>query len=528
MVNFPAICQQPKVAVLLKKLTTVISLIMALVFSYNGFAQTANGKADVVASEFSRNSVIELARKLAEAPYQPADKAPEGLASLDEATYQQIDYLDNVAIWGETPTQFSVQLSAPGFIYNNLVDIAIVENGQAFPITLSETSFSVPNEQINKLLADVGRFAGIKLHYPLQQEAQQDEFIVFQGASYFRLISKDQVYGASARGLAVNVAQPKGEEHPLFKRFWIEHPSTNPPTIVVHALLDSKSVAGAYRFNIYPGSPTKVAVNVVLFPREDVSHAGLAPLTSMFLYGGLDRSEQRDHRPAVHDSEGLLILNGKGERIWRPLNNPHALQISAFLDENPQGFGLIQRPRDISHYQDLEANFQQRPSLWIEPDGDWGKGQVELIEIPSDSEENANIVAFWQPEQGLKKGVPFTYGYTITAADDVPENQDEPRIVRSASDQKTPDDAKQIIIDYRNVTTKEIEQITVDASISAGKILATRIVPNPHVDGARVYLSFDPEEADAAELRVQLTIDQQRVAPTWLYRWTVQDWNNAL
>lgn len=525
MVKLPATFQQPNPAVLLKQFTATALLFTALLFSYNSPAQTTT--SETVSSAFSRNTVIDLARALAESAYQPPEKAPKGLAELDEATYRQIDYLDNVAIWGENPAQFSVQLFAPGFLYQYLVDIAIVENGQAFPITLSETSFSVPDEQISALLAEVGKFAGLGLYYP-SAHSQQDEFIAFQGASYFRLISKDQVYGASSRGLAIDVAQPEGEEHPLFKKLWIERSATDSSTIVVHALLDSKRVAGAYRFDIAPGSPSKIQVNAVLFPREDITHVGLAPLTSMFLYGGLDRAEQRDHRPAVHDSEGLLILNGNGERIWRPLNNPHALQISAFLDQNPQGFGLIQRQRNFSHYQDLEANYQLRPSLWVEPDGDWGKGQVELVEIPSASEANANIIAYWQPENGLKKGVPFTYGYTLTAANNVPENEDAIQIVRSASDQKKPDDPKRLLIDYRNFVAEDIKQITVNASISNGKILASRIVPNPDINGVRVYVTFDPEAADMAELRVQLADEQQHVAPTWLYRWTVQDWNNTL
>lgn len=279
----------------------------------------------------------------------------------------------------------------------------MVENSHAFPIELTETAFNVPSDAIEKLLTQVGQYAGIRLHYPINDEGIKDEFIMFQGASYFRALSKGQTYGLSNRGLAIDVAQPKGEEYPLFKRFWVERPSKYQTAIVVHALLDSQSVTGAYRFGIYPGSPTRVEVDVTLFPRRDIQYVGLAPLTSMFLYGGLDSPDKPDYRPAVHNSEGLQIDRGNGERLWRPLNNPNKLQISAFGDEDIKGFGLIQRHRNFDYYQDLESNYHLRPSAWIEPLNDWGKGQLTLLEIPSNAETNDNIVAYWEPKGGLKK-----------------------------------------------------------------------------------------------------------------------------
>ncbi|MDO8825294.1 glucan biosynthesis protein G [Methylophaga sp.] len=499
---------------------------MSLYF-HTAYAETSVEK-DAKGSEFSHNTVIELARQLAEQEFKEPANAPEELKKLDYSTYRQINYQENAAIWGGTPTKFSVQLFAPGFLYKDLIDIDVVESGKSFPLEVSETSFRVPNESIGKKLAEVGKYAGLRLHYPLNDDKYQDEFIVFQGASYFRVISKGQLYGVSARGLAIDVAQPKGEEFPLFKRFWIERPSSKQNSIVVHALLDSKSVTGAYRFGIHPGSTSKVEVQAILFPRTDVKHVGLAPLTSMFMHGGMDRPDQLDYRPAVHDSEGLQMRNGLGERIWRPLSNPQTLQISAFIDENPKGFGLIQRHRDFGHYQDLEANYHQRPSIWIEPVGNWGKGQVELVEIPSASEENDNIVAYWKPADGLKKGEPFEFAYTLTSPDDIPTNQNRPRIVGSASGLKLFDGNKEILIDYSNINSDDIAQINVIASISKGKILESRIEANPHINGARVFITFDSQDADVAELRVQLNKGDKQAAPTWLYRWLSRDWNNSL
>lgn len=475
------------------------------------------------AQTFSQATVISLAQQLAQTPFKEARKAPKELIDLDYATYGKINYQENAAIWGGTPTKFSVQLFAPGFLYKNLVDIDVVENSHSYSLELTEASFDVPSDAIEKLLTQVGQYAGIRLHYPINDDDTKDEFIMFQGASYFRALSKGQTYGLSNRGLAIDVAQPKGEEYPLFKRFWVERPSKYQTAIVVHALLDSQSVTGAYRFGIYPGSPTRVEVDVTLFPRRDIAHVGLAPLTSMFLYGSVDTPDKPDYRPAVHNSEGLQIDRGNGERLWRPLNNPNKLQISAFGDEDIKGFGLIQRHRNFNDYQDLESNYHLRPSAWIEPLNDWGKGQLVLLEIPSNAETNDNIVTYWEPLGGLKKDQSYHYSYRITAANDSPNAASKARIVRSSKGQKLAK-GKELQIDYSNIKAQDLDKMVIDASISKGKILSTRIVAHPDINGARVFVTFDPESTNLAELRIQLKKDNKPLAATWLYRWNSDDW----
>lgn len=507
------------------KSTIFLGLMLAGIMSISSlvpaYADTASDAKK--AKTFSHDTVIELAQQLAKNPFKEARKAPKELIDLDYATYGKINYQENAAIWGGTPTKFSVQLFAPGFLYKNLVDIDVVENSHAFPIELTESSFSVPNDTIEKWLTQVGQYAGVRIHYPINDDEVKDEFIMFQGASYFRVLSKGQTYGLSSRGLAIDVAQPKGEEYPLFKRFWIERPSKYQTAIVVHALLDSQSVTGAYRFGIYPGLPTRVDVDVSLFPRRDIAHVGLAPLTSMFLHGGLDTPDRPDYRPAVHNSEGLQIDRGNGERLWRPLNNPNKLQISAFGDEDIKGFGLIQRHRNFDYYQDLNANYQQRPSAWIEPLNDWGKGNLILLEIPSNAETNDNIVAYWQPHNGLKQGEPYRYSYRITASNDSPSFANKTQVIRSSKGQKQAK-GKEILIDYSNIKPQDIEKITIGASINKGKILSSRILAHPDINGARVLVIFEPENTNLAELRIQLHKDDKPIASTWLYRWNSDDW----
>ncbi len=471
-------------------------------------------------STFSQQTVIDLAKQLAQSPMKTADKAPQALIDMDYDTYRQINFQQNQAVWGNTPTKFSVQLFAPGFLYKDLVSINVVENGQSFPLGMSSDSFSTPNDEINKLISEVGKYAGLRLHYPINRNNYNDEFIVFQGASYFRAISKGQNYGLSARGLAVDVAQPKGEEFPMFKQFWIERPASSQDAIVVHALLDSKSVTGAYRFGIYPGKTTRVEVKTTLFPRVDLPHVGIAPLTSMFMHNSsLDASDVPDYRPSVHDSEGLQMLTGQNEMLWRPLNNPKTLQISAFADQTPKGFGLIQRHRVFYDYQDLEANYQTRPSAWIKPMNDWGTGHVELVEIPSTAESNDNVVAYWQPKDGLKKDQTYTFQYLMSWSNDTPVALDQPRVVRSAQGTKLFGEHPEVVIDFNKMSDINLDELTIDASVSEGEIIETHAVKHPYNKGIRVYMTFDPNSADQSELRVQLKKDGEPIAPTWLYRW---------
>jgi glucan biosynthesis protein len=289
--------------------------------------------------------------------------------------------------------------------------------------------------------------------------------------------------------------------------------------MVVHALLDSRRVTGAYRFGIYPGAPLRIDVEAVLFPREDIEHVGLAPLTSMFMHGPLDHADVPDYRPAVHDSEGLAIKRSNGERIWRPLANPRELQISAFVDENPAGFGLVQRRRDFEHYQDLEASYERRPSAWVQPLGDWGKGHVQLVEIPSDSEGNDNIVAYWRPAEGLRRGRPFEFAYRLTWPDDVAPGPGLGRVVRSAGGRKLFSDLQEVMIDYAGIDPQAVAASEVHAAISRGRLVEARIQPNPAVDGARVFLSIETDSPATAEIRVELKLGNEPLAETWLYRW---------
>ncbi len=500
------------------KLLRFLPLFLSLAFSHFSFAESKQP-----AIRFSSDVVTNLARDLASEPYEPLTTAPQSLLNMDYSTYRLINFQQQAAVWGKAATPFSIQLFAPGYIYKDVVDIDIVENGVARTLEVTSDSFRVPKPEIGKILADISKYAGFRLHYPLNNKDHADEFVVFQGASYFRAVSKGQTYGVSTRGLALDVGEPHGEEFPTFKHFWIERASKSQHAIVVHALLDSPSVTGAYRFGIYPDDPTRMDVSVTLFPRKELHHVGIAPLTSMFMYNELVKSRVADYRVAVHDSEALAITQNNGEHLWRPLNNPRSLQLSAFNDMDPKGFGLIQRHRALTDYQDLEAHYQSRPSVWVTPRGEWGKGHVQLVEIPSDEESNDNIVAYWRPHEVLKPNQSYRYQYQLSWPDDRPEKKVLARVVRSAFGHKLFGEGKELVIDFANIDPELIDNLTIEASTNNGQILESHLQHNPNIEGVRLFVNFELNNAKPAEVRLRLLNDEVALTETWLFRVVNED-----
>lgn len=480
-----------------------------------------------VTGPFNRSTVAEIARALAKAEFVPPNAPlPEVLDQLTYDQYRDIRFRPEQSIWANTGLPFQLQLFHRGFYFKEPVEVAIVENGQATHLAYDPALFSygplvpqpIPNE-------DIG-FSGLRIHGPINRSDYFDEVLVFQGASYFRSLGKGQVYGLSARALAIKTADPEGEEFPVFRAFWVETPVAGSETVVVSALLDSPSTTGAYRFTVRPGMPTLMDVEAQLFPRVDLARIGLAPGTSMFYFSANGRDEIDDFRPEVHDSDGLLMVTGRGERLWRPLANPQTLQISAFQDQAPRGFGLIQRDRAFHNYQDLEAAYERRPSLWVEPVGDWGAGAVILVEIPTDSEIHDNIVAFWAPRDPLPAGSEFSFSYRLAWGGD-PQMALGPAYVAATrsgrADVGGPTPVRLYVLDYVFTEGTDREKLgTPKATVTASKGIVRNVVihDNPATGGLRVAFHLDPENEQLIELRAVLGFESGVTAETWVYRWT--------
>jgi len=428
------------------------------------------------------------------------------------------------AIWHGEGRNFELQVLPTGWLYKNPVGIYLVENGRARRIEPDNSLFDFG---VVAGTAPQGRavsFSGFRITGPINRRTVFDEIMVFQGASYFRAVSRGQVYGLSARGLAIDTAQASGEEFPFFRTFWIEVPARASRKLTVHALLDSPSATGAYTFRISGGAPPMADVDVRLFARRDIAHLGIAPLTSMFLFSSIDRSRINDFRRAVHDSDGLTIADTNGERVWRPLTNPRRLQISAFLVHNLAGFGLIQRHRTFRAYDDLEAQYERRPSAWVEPVGAWGSGSVELVEIPSEEEIHDNIVAYWHPAEPYRGGDRYAFAYRVRWPDDVAAQalalvRNTASGLANGAERKV--GAVRYGVDFAGSALAKAQALPVAVlSATAGRVSTPVVQRVPQTESVRVGFLLFPENADVVELRLELKRDETTISEVWLSRWT--------
>jgi len=371
---------------------------------------------------------------------------------------------------------------------------------------------------------DLG-FAGFRAHYALNTPKYKDEVLVFLGASYFRALGKGQLYGLSARGLAIDTALPSGEEFPRFTEFWIERPAPAAKELVVYALLDSRRAAGAYRFVVRPGVSTAVEVKARLFLRESVGKLGLAPLTSMFFFGENQRAPYDDYRPEVHDSDGLQVHSGSGEWIWRPLVNPKRLLVTSFATTDPGGFGLMQRDCEFSHYEDTEVRHELRPSVWVEPKGKWGAGRVELVQIPAPDETNDNIVAYWVPDAATAAKQAFDFEYRLLWQKDAETRPPLAWVAQSRRGRgytRNPDNSIAFVVDYEGGTLDKLPaDAKVEAVVSAdanGQILERNSYRNEVTGGWRMTVRLRRvDDAKPLELRAFLRSGGAALSETWSY-----------
>jgi glucans biosynthesis protein len=470
---------------------------------------------------FAQSTVRQLARDAAAKPYNAPDKElPDSLKNLDYDQYRQIRFLPDHALWRSEKLPFQVQFFHRGFYYAQRVDVYEVANGQATKVPYRSDDFSFGSNPPPNPDTDLG-FAGFRIHAPINRPDYYDEVCVFLGASYFRAVAKGEVYGLSARGLALNTGEAKGEEFPLFKTFWIEKPAPHASSIVVHGLLDSESTTAAYRFTIRPGDTTVFDVEMAAYPRVDLHHAGLAPMTSMFFFGPNDRVDVDDFRPSVHDSDGMAIYNGRGEELWRPLQNPKDLQISTFSDLNPRGFGLMQRQKDFREFQDLESSFEKRPSLWAEPIGDWGEGSVQLIEIPTKEEIHDNIAGFWRPKTPLQAKGEHTFTYRLHWGPGEVKTGSLARFTRTGVGAKG-QDTKIFVLDLIGQQLKSVDPKSIRGVVTAEKAEVQNIVtqPNPDTGGWRLSFELPVKDRKMIELRATLMHGDDPLSEVWVYRWT--------
>ncbi|MDH3663113.1 MAG: glucan biosynthesis protein [Alphaproteobacteria bacterium] len=473
---------------------------------------------------FGFDNVREIAEKLAGDPYQPNELTlPEKLRALDVPSYQQITYRDEAALWRDDDSRFRSVFRHLGSYYHKPIKVNVIDQGGVAEVGFHQDLFNYGIEGLaDDLPAELG-FAGLTLHYAADGPAHFPEIATFHGASYFRLLGRDQQYGLSARGLAIDTALPKGEEFPMFREFWLQKPEAGADEIKVLALLDSPSITGAYQFIIHPSVVTVAEVKSSLFPRRGIEKLGIAPLTSMFMFGENRGRQFDDYRPELHDSDGLLINNGSGEWLWRPLANHKSLQVSAFLDENPRGFGLFQRDLNFEHYQDLDERYHKRPSTWVEPTSPWGPGHVELIEIPSDHPDNDNVVAFWVPDAPVEAGRPIDLSYRLHSQLDQPRRPPLGRVEATRIGPAKSGGGRRFVVDFKG---GRLDELAPDAELKAtvkahqGELGPITLRHNRELGGWRLAFDLSPNGEPLCEMRATLSLNDDDVTENWTYRWT--------
>ena len=471
---------------------------------------------------FDFDDVAAEAKQLADEPFKAPPQVPEWLTKLNYDQWRDIRFRTDQTVWREPPGPFQVQFFHPGLYYDRTVAVNIINGKKAKPLPFSPSQFDYGrNDFASKVPQSLG-YAGLRLHAPFKTPKYYDEVIVFLGATYFRAVGRDQVFGLSARGIAIDTALSSGEEFPYFREFWLQTPTAKDKEAVVYALLDSPSLTGAYRFAITPGEQTVVETQGRLFLRKPPQKIGFAPLTSMFYHGENTARPFDDFRPEVHDSDGLLISSGNGEWLWRPLDNPEKLEVSAFRTPALRGFGLIQRDRDFRSYEDLETRPDLRPSAWVVPYGDWGSGHVELIEIPTKSDANDNVVAYWVPDQQPKMGEPYDFGYTLSWYGDDPKRPPHGSVTATRRDDH--EGSKRFVVDFGGKALEAVPgdqilrgDVTVASGDDAAEVVDQHVVKNPVTGGWRLTFRLKPKTSGAIDLRAYLDQGSETLTETWTY-----------
>ena len=515
----------------LVSMASVLSLIFIGALQQSAWAVEVSDANQPQKSSPVLQSVIDAARASAKEDYEQDDHGLDSkLKEIDYTTYRSIRFDSEASLWrGEN--DYELQFFHPGFLYEYPVTIHTI-GADNTPTRLPFDSAMFKYDGIAQALAGLtdekSGFAGFRVHYPIKNNEYKDEFAVFLGASYFRLVGKNQVYGISARGLAIDTALAKGEEFPHFTEFWVIEPSDGQP-ITIYARLESPSVAGAYKFVIEPGIDTRVKVESWLFAREDVAKLGVAPFTSMFLYGENTQGRIDDYRPEVHDSDGVLMVTHAGEEIWRPLTNPARLQVTSLSDTAPKGFGMLQRDAEWGNYLDAEANYHLRPGLWVTPEAGFDKGRLEVVEIPTKSEIHDNIVAFWTPETPFNAGESLYFSYQLSTVEQNPFVSELASVVRTRQGKAVlPGD------EFKNDKLSTTRQFSVDFTAPQDTSFddqAMKLVvqgANGTISDQRLYAVADgqewratflvkPKEKQTVDMRAYIEKDGKRISEVWNY-----------
>ncbi len=487
---------------------------------------------DTPSRPFSFDLLTEEARNRAAGPAPEAEAIPQVFAEMTYDDYNFIAYRPARARWNVPDITWRLMPFHLGWLFKEPVHLFEVVDGMATGMDFTTDDFEYRHRLKGMVPPGTALpgVAGFKLTHPMNRGDKMDEVISFIGASYFRALGLGNAYGLSARGLAIDSGLPKAEEFPRFSGFWIEKPAPWADTMTIYAALDSASVTGAYRFVVTPGVETTVDVTARLFLRSDVEQLGVAPLTSMFLFADINRGDYDDYRPRVHDSNGLRIVRADGDVIWRALDNPQALSSSYFAETQPRRFGLHQRGRDFDDYQDAGARYDLRPSVDIEPVGDWGSGKIRLFELPTAVEVHDNIGAFWIPDTPIRAGDAHEFAYRMHWGRLEPDYADDRAIVwatRSGiggpAGLENPPGTHKFVVDFKGGMLGRLPEDDAEVkpvlTINGGKADVTTLSKLPGSDVWRLVVDVASESGTLVEMTAHVAGYERKLSEIWSFQW---------
>lgn len=473
-------------------------------------------------------------------PYAGTDRQlPESLQQLDYDGYRRIVYQRSEAIDLHCVPDTYLELFHRGYLFKDRVKVNLKFADEPVQRLLYDPKLFRFHEPAPVGLTDGLDFAGLRLIYPLHGQIKPqkpedqlaylqslNEIVSFIGASYFRAVDKGGAYGSSARGLAVNTGFfDRAEEFPVFTQFWVIVPSPadrNPLTL--WALMQSPCINGFYQFKILPDSNnTTVEVSARLFPHKPIEKLGIAPLTSMFLYGesGANDDVHVNHRPEVHDADGLLVYSRTGEWLWHPLTNPQAHRVTRFSADEVQGYGLMQRDKNVKHYNDHETNQHLRPSIWVKPhnNANWGNGSIELLELASNGEGMDNIGAYWIPQQPVQPGEELAYHYALIFTHQQLFQHAPYQVSSTVSDIK-PNGKMPFTVTFRPTALHKADTSkTPQATITAEHGNIEHVMVDRDTRDGKVTVRFTVHPTDQAPVNIRGFLHQgmDAVSETWSY-----------
>lgn len=518
-----------------RRTLTSIGLLGFSTLATRAFAGTGGLHLSQSPAPMDFDSLKAMARDARDKPYVPVPEAPAS-AALDALTYgplQDIRYPPSNALFPGSP--YPVTFFHLGNFFRHPVRVFALENGQAREVVYSRELFAYPPGNPAETMPDGAGFAGLRFqNAPAGRPGDDGDWLAFLGASYFRASGDGAQYGISARGVAIDTAPGPGkrEEFPVFTRFYVAPYQSGAVTVL--ALLEGESLTGAYRFVAWKEPHVVIDVECTLYFRRPVTRLGIAPLTSMYWFSeGTSRFLASDWRPEVHDSDGLLLRTGTGEAIWRPLNNPPHLSVSAFSDQSPKGYGLLQRDRSFTSYLD-EGYEENRPNLWVEPKGDWGPGSVQLVEIPTHQETDDNVVAMWVPAESPSAGDERAFAYRLRWPVEEPVATDLARCIAtratkaswlSDTDRRSGREnlVRQFVLEFEGsvLTGRNPEKAQVSVTLSRGitEEVGATWAPYGKASPWRVFMKVYAEGTEPVEMRLFLKDGDKVLSETWVYRY---------